>query len=245
MGTRITPVYEVLWGLDRSHIIYLPCNVVLVVQLLSHIRLFVTPWPTVCQACLQECVQTHVHWVSDAIQPSHPLLPPFSFCLQSSPASGSFPMSGLFTLGGQRIGASALASVLPMNSQGCFPSGLTGLISLQSKGLSRVFFSTTIQKYQFENPCNGSFINVRFHFRKVSFMISVFDIEHEKLGWTMDWWHSTPGCCHPVTGNSHVKYSFSGSKFTLKLCSAPLLLAHCVEWVFVETEAVDSHWEIF
>ena len=165
MGTRITPVYEVLWGLDRSHIIYLPCNVVLVVQLLSHIRLFVTPWPAVCQACFQECVQTHVHWVSDAIQPSHPLLPPFSFCLQSSPASGSFPMSDLFASGGQRIGASALASVLPINSQCCFPSGLTGLISFWSKGLSRVFFSSTIQKHQFESPCNASFTNVRLHFR--------------------------------------------------------------------------------
>ena len=149
MGTRITPVYEVLWGLDRSHIIYLPCNVVLVVQLLSHISLFATPWPAVCQACLQECVQTHVHWVRDAIQPSHPLLPPFSFCLQSSPASGPFPMSGLFASGGQRIGASALASVLPMNSQGCFPSGLTGLISLQSKGLSRVFSRNSHKKSKF------------------------------------------------------------------------------------------------
>ena len=62
---------------------------------------------------------------------------PFSFCLQSSPASGSFPISWLFTSGGQSIGASASASVLPMNSQGWFPLGLTSLISLWSKGLSR------------------------------------------------------------------------------------------------------------
>ena len=72
---------------------------------------------------------------------------PFSSCLQSFPALGSFPMSWLFTSGGQSIGASA--SILPMNSQGWFPLGLTGLISLLSKGLSRVFSSTTIWKHQF------------------------------------------------------------------------------------------------
>ena len=73
----------------------------------------------------------------------------FSFRLQSFPASGSFPMSQLFTSGGQSIGASASASVLPMNIQDWYPVGLTGLISLQSKGLTRVFSSTTIQKCQF------------------------------------------------------------------------------------------------
>ena len=72
---------------------------------------------------------------------------PLSFCLQSFPASGSFPMSWLFESGGQSIGASA--SVLPTNIQSWFPLGLSGLISLQSKGLSRVFFSTTVQKHQF------------------------------------------------------------------------------------------------
>ena len=71
---------------------------------------------------------------------------PFYSCLQSFPASGSFPMSQLFTLGGQSIGASASALVLPMNSQDWFPLGLTGLISLLSKRLSRVFSSTTVQK---------------------------------------------------------------------------------------------------
>ena len=64
------------------------------------------------------------------------------------PASGSFPMSWLFASGGQRIGGSGSASVLPMNIQGWFPLGLTGLISLQSKGLSRVFSSATVQKHQ-------------------------------------------------------------------------------------------------
>ena len=96
---------------------------------------------------LLELTQTHVHWVSDTIQPSDPLSPPS--CLQSFPASGSFPMSRFFTLGGQRIGPSALASVLSMNSQDWFPLGLTGLISLQSKGVSRVFSNTTVQKDQF------------------------------------------------------------------------------------------------
>ena len=74
---------------------------------------------------------------------------PFSSSLQSFPASGSFPMSQLFASGGQSIGASASVSVLPMNIQGSFPLGWTGLISLQSKGLSRVFSSTTIWKHQF------------------------------------------------------------------------------------------------
>ena len=74
---------------------------------------------------------------------------PFSSCLQSFPASGSFPMSQLFASGGQSIGASALASVLPMNIQDWFPLGWTGWISLQSKGLSRVFSTTTVQKHQF------------------------------------------------------------------------------------------------
>ena len=74
---------------------------------------------------------------------------PFSSRLQSFPASESFQMSQLFTLGGQSIGVSALASVLPMNIQDWFPLGWTGLISLQSKGLSRVFSNTIVQKYQF------------------------------------------------------------------------------------------------
>ena len=81
----------------------------------------------------------------------HPIISssviPFSSYLQSFPASGSFPMSQLFTSGGQGIGASATASVLPMNVQDRFPLGWTGWISLQSKGLSRVFSNTTVQKH--------------------------------------------------------------------------------------------------
>ena len=74
---------------------------------------------------------------------------PFSSCPQSFQASGSFPVSQLFTSGSQSIGASALASFLPVNIQGWFPLGLTDWISLQSKGLSRVFFNTTVPKHQF------------------------------------------------------------------------------------------------
>ena len=74
---------------------------------------------------------------------------PFSSCPQSFPASGSFQMSQLFASGGQSTGVSASASVLPMNTQDWSPLGLTGWISLQSKGLSRVFSNTTVQKHQF------------------------------------------------------------------------------------------------
>ena len=76
---------------------------------------------------------------------------PFSSCLQFFPASGSFPMSQLFTSGGQRIVVSASASALPMNIQGWFPLVLTGLISLQSKRLSRVFFNNTVKNHQFSS----------------------------------------------------------------------------------------------
>ena len=83
----------------------------------------------------------------------HPIISssvvPFSSCLQSFPASGSFPMSQFFTSGDQSIRASASASVLPMNIQDWFPLGLTGWISLLSKGLSRAFSNTTVQKHQF------------------------------------------------------------------------------------------------
>ena len=93
-----------------------------------------------------EIAQTHIHRVGDAIQPSHPLFLPFSSCLQSFPALWSFPISQIFASGGQSIGVSASASVLPMNIQDWFPLGLSGLISLQSKGTLRVFSNTTVQK---------------------------------------------------------------------------------------------------
>ena len=84
-------------------------------------------------------------------------------CLQSFPASGSFQMSQFFTSGGQTIRASASASVLPMNIQVWFPLGLTCLISLQTKGLSRVFSSTTIQKHQFFDTQPILWSNLHIH----------------------------------------------------------------------------------
>ena len=97
---------------------------------------------------LPEFTQTHVHWVSDAIQPTHPLSSPSPSAPNPS-QDQSLPMSQLFTWGGQSIWISASASVLPMNTQVWSPLGWTGWISLQSKWLSRVFSSTTVQKDQF------------------------------------------------------------------------------------------------
>ena len=96
---------------------------------------------------LPELTQTHVHWVGDANQPSHPVssLSPPAFNL--SQHQSLFPMSQFFASGGQSIGVSASASVLPKNIQDWFPLGWTGWISLLSKRLSRVFSNTTAQKH--------------------------------------------------------------------------------------------------
>ena len=113
---------------------------------------------------LLELAQTHVHWAGDAIQPSHPLSSPSpAFNLQSFPASGAFPMSQLFASGGKSIGDSASASVFPMNIQVWFPLGWTGWISLQSRGLSRVFSNTTVQKHQFFGAQLSSQPNSHIH----------------------------------------------------------------------------------
>ena len=96
-----------------------------------------------------ESTQTYIHRVGNTIQPSHPLSSPFPPTLNLSQHQVFFPICQLFASGGQNIGASASASVLPMNIQDWFPLAWTGLISLQSKGLSRVFSSTTVQKHQF------------------------------------------------------------------------------------------------
>ena len=98
---------------------------------------------------LPEFTQTHVRRVGDAIQPSHPLSSPSPPAPNPNPASGSFPMSQFFASGGQSTGVSASASVLPMNTQDWSHLGWTGWIPLQSKGLSTVFFNTTVQKHQF------------------------------------------------------------------------------------------------
>ena len=106
---------------------------------------------------LLEFTQTHVHRVSDAIQPSHPLSSP------SPPAPNPSQHQSLFAWGGQSTGVSVLASVLPKNTQGWSPLEWTGWISLQSKGLSRVFSNTTVQKHQFFSAQPSSQSNSHIH----------------------------------------------------------------------------------
>ena len=107
----------------------------------SAAQLFVTPWNAACQASLSITnSQSLLKLTSiESVMPSNHLILCRPLLLQSFPPSGSFPMSQFFTSGSQSIGVSTSASVLSMNIQGWFPLGLTGLISLQSKGLSRVF----------------------------------------------------------------------------------------------------------
>ena len=152
-SARTSKVFiQLLWFISRRPLFFLN-NILLCCCLVAK------SCPTLCDPMdcslpgfpvlhyLPELAQTHVNWFGDAIQPSHPLAP-FSSCPQCFPASGSFPVSRPFTSGGQSIGASASASVLPMNTQGWFSLGLTGLISLMSKGRPRVFSSTTVSKHQ-------------------------------------------------------------------------------------------------
>ena len=137
------------------------------VQSLSIVQLFATPWIAAHQASLSitnsrslpklmsiESVMTSSHLI---LCRPHLLLP------QSLPASGSFPMSQLFACGGQSIEDSASTSVLPMNSQDWSPLGWTVWISLQSKGLSRVFSNTTVQKHQFFSTQLSSQSNSHIH----------------------------------------------------------------------------------
>ena len=133
------------WGWTYSCILLLSRSVMsesLQPRGLQHSRL-ACPSPS-SRACSNSCPLNQ--WCHRTISSS---VFPFSSCLQSFPESGSFPVSWLFKSGGQSIWASASAPVLPMNIQGWFPLGLTGLISLQSKGLSRVFSNNTVQNHQF------------------------------------------------------------------------------------------------
>ena len=124
------------------------------VQFLRHVQLFATPWTATHQASLSITNFWNLLKFMFIESWGHPMISssvdPFS-CLQSFPVSGFFPMSQFFTSGGQSIWAWAWAwvSVLPMNIQDWFPLGWTGLISLQSKGPSRVFSNTTVPKHQF------------------------------------------------------------------------------------------------
>ena len=122
------------------------------VQSPSRVWLFATPWTAEPQASLFITNSWSLLRLMSVSQWCHPTISscvPFSSCPQSFPASGSFPMSQLFASGGQSIGVSASSSVLPMNIQDWSPLGWTGWISLKSKGLSRVFSNTTVQKHQF------------------------------------------------------------------------------------------------
>ena len=115
---------------------------------------------------LLELAQTHVHWGSDSIQPSHPLSSPSVFSLSQH--------QGLFKwLSGQSIGASPSASILPMNIQGWFPLGFTGWISLESKGLSRAFSNRTVQKY-----IVLSYSNIQFNFQLFCIFFSILFNSH-------------------------------------------------------------------
>ena len=115
------------------------------------------PSPT-HRACSNSCPSSR--WCHPTISSSVIL---FSFCLQSFPASGAFPMSQFFASGGQSIGVSASASVLPMNIQDWFPLGWTSWISFQSKGLSRVFSNSTVQKHQFFSAQPSLWSNSHIH----------------------------------------------------------------------------------
>ena len=137
------------------------------VQLLSNVWLLVTPGlqhsklPCPSQtpgACSNSCPSSQ--WCHPTISSS---VIPFPSRLQSFPASGSFPMSQFFVSGGQSTGISASASVLPMNIQDWFLSGCTGWIALQSKGLSRGFSNTTVQKHQFFSIQLSLYSNSHIH----------------------------------------------------------------------------------
>ena len=118
------------------------------VQSLSRVRLFATSWIAAGQASLSITNSWSLLKLMSIEWRCHPAIlssvVPFSSCSQSLPASGSFPMSQLFAWGGQSIGVSASAPVLPANTQDWSPLGWTGCISFQSKGLSRVFSNTTV-----------------------------------------------------------------------------------------------------
>ena len=139
---------------------------VCIVQSLSHVWLFATPWMAACQTSLSITNSWSLLKLMslESVMPSNHLILCHLLLLlpQSFPASGSFLRSQFFSSGGQSIGVSASASVLPVYIQDWFPLGLTGLISLLSKGLSRVF-NTTVQKHQFFGTQYSLWSNSHIH----------------------------------------------------------------------------------
>ena len=132
--------------------------------LFSCVLLLVTPWTAACQVSLPFTVSRSLlklMSIDSVMLYNHLIL--ISSCRQSIPESGSFLRSQLFASRGQNIGVSASASVLQMNIQGWFPLGWTGLISFQSKGLSRVFSNTSVRKHQFFGAQPSLWYNSHIH----------------------------------------------------------------------------------
>ena len=149
--------------LPTSDLVYIHSSV----HSLSRVRLFATPWIAACQASLSITNSRSSLKLMSLSQWCHPAVSssvvPFSSCPQSFPASGSFEVSQLFASSGQSITVSASTSVLPMSTQDWSPLGWTGWISLQSKGLARVFSKTAVQKHQFFSAELSSQSNSRIH----------------------------------------------------------------------------------
>ena len=190
------------------------------VQSVSHVWLFETLWISACKASLS-ITTPGVHWDScPSSQWCHPAISssgvPFSSCPQSLPASESFPISHLFAWGGQSAGVSALASFLPKKSQGWSPSEWTGWISLQSKGLSRVWKSSHLYKHQFA---------VLFLFTHV---ITISDDLHLFLS-------TNPSSFTPLCLNSIIYLFFS---------SAAILVIHSSTFVYLRTFFRHLWWRI-
>ena len=142
-------------------------GLLIVVQLLSCVQLFATPWTAACQASLSFTISWSLLRIMsvDSEIPSNHLILCFPLLLLPSifPSIRFFPNGQLFASGGQSIGASASTSVRPVNIQSSFPLGLTGLISFWSKGLLRVFSSTIVQKHQFFGAQPSLWSNSHIH----------------------------------------------------------------------------------
>ena len=156
---------------------------------------------------LAEPAQTHVHWVGDAIQPSRPLIIPFSSCPQSFPASGSFLISQLFASGGQSIRASASASVLPVNFQDWFPLGLTGfdLLTVQKTLKSFIQHRSSKASILWQSAFLTSLLA-----QTVKHLSTMWETRVRSLGWEVPWrrkWQSSPVL---LPGKSHEQRSLVG-----------------------------------